>query len=80
MSLVTMKAVIWAFLSFGPLVFAKTVKNCAMPPFVIQSFSPLRTYSSPSRVACVFTLAASEPASGSVRQNAAIISPVASFG
>ena len=51
-----------------------------MPPLVIQSFSPLRIQSSPSRRAVVRIEAASEPAPGSVRQKAAIISPVASFG
>ena len=51
-----------------------------MPPLVIQSFSPLRTQPSPSRRALVRIEAASEPAPGSVRQKAAISSPVASLG
>ena len=61
-------------------VLAKTVKKSAMPPLVIQIFSPLRIQSLPSRRAVVRTAAASEPAPGSVRQKAAIISPVVSFG
>ena len=52
-----------------------------MPPLVIQIFSP-ESVQLPSslRVALVRIEAASEPAPDSVRQNAAIISPVASFG
>ena len=61
-------------------VLAKTVKKLAMPPLVIHSLLPLSTQSSPSRTAVVLMIAASEPAPGSVRQKAAIISPVASFG
>ena len=78
MSFVTMKAVI---LPRPPSsgVLAKTVKKSAMPPLVIQSLLPLRTQSSPSFTAVVVTAAASEPAPGSVRQYAAIISPLASF-
>ncbi len=77
MSRVTMKAVI---LPSGVSVLAKTVKKSAMPPFVIQIFSPVRIQSSPSRTAWVFTEAASEPAPASVRQNAAMSSPLASLG
>jgi hypothetical protein len=78
MSLVTRNAVM------PPLrpssVLANTVKKLAMPPLVIHSLLPLSTHSSPSRWALVVMEAASEPAPGSVRQKAAIISPVASFG
>jgi hypothetical protein len=57
------------------------VEAAAMPPFVIQIFSPLRVQlPSPLRVALVRIEAASEPAPDSVRQNAAIISPLASAG
>ena len=78
MSRVTMNAVMWPRPSSE--VFANTVKKSAIPPFVIQSFSPFRTQSSPSRTAVVLMPAASEPAPGSVRQKAAIVSPLASFG
>jgi hypothetical protein len=78
MSLVTRNAVM------PPLrpssVLANTVKKLAMPPLVIHSLLPSSTHSSPSRCALVVMEAASEPAPGSVRQKAAIISPVASFG
>ena len=52
-----------------------------MPPFVIQIFSPFSIQlPSALRFAAVRIEAASEPAPDSVRQNAAIISPVASRG
>ena len=52
-----------------------------MPPLVIQSFSPFKVQLPSSlRFAAVRIAAASEPAPGSVRQNAAIISPLASLG
>ena len=79
MSRVTMKAVSLPRSSAWP-VLAKTVKKPARPPLVIQSLLPSSTQSSPSRTAVVLMLAASEPAPGSVRQKAAIISPVASLG
>jgi len=58
-------------------VLAKTETISAIPPFVIQSFSPFITHSSPSRTALVLTLKESEPADASVKQNAAIFSPFA---
>jgi hypothetical protein len=79
MSRVTMNAPRFARSSATP-VFANTVKKSAMPPLVIHSLLPLMIQSSPSRVAVVLIDAASEPAPGSVRQNAAIISPLASLG
>jgi hypothetical protein len=78
MSRVTMNADRCARSPGGP-VFAKTVKKSAMPALVIQIFEPLRTKPSAVSSAVVRTEAASEPAPSSVRQNAAIISPVASF-
>ena len=62
-------------------VRANTVYRSAMPPLVIQIFSPL-SVQLPSAFlsAWVRIEAASEPAPDSVRQNAAIISPLASFG
>ena len=78
MSRVTTKAVMWPRPSSE--VLAKTVKKSANPPLVIQIFSPFRIQSSPSRTAVVRMPAASEPAPGSVRQNAATSSPVASRG
>ena len=52
-----------------------------MPPLVIQIFSPL-SVQVPSAFfsALVRIEAASDPAPDSVRQNAAIISPLASLG
>ncbi len=74
----TMKAVI---LPSGPSVRANTVQRSAIPPLVIQIFSPFRIQAPSSpRFAEVRIDAASEPAPGSVRQNAAISSPVASRG
>jgi hypothetical protein len=52
-----------------------------MPPLVIQIFSPFKIQPpSAPLTACVRIDAASDPAPDSVRQNAAIISPLASFG
>ena len=48
-------------------VFAKTTVQAAWPAFVMKVFEPFRTYSSPRRSAVVFSLATSEPASGSER-------------
>ena len=62
-------------------VRANTVYRSAMPPLVIQIFSPLSVQlPSAFLTAWVRIEAASEPAPDSVRQNAAIISPLASFG
>ena len=65
-----------------PGVRAMTVSTSAMPPLVIQRFVPLRMYALPSGVgvAVVWTLPASEPASGSVRAKAASFSPLTSGG
>ena len=79
MSRVTMKAVSLPRSSGFP-VLAKTVKKLASPPLVIHSLLPSSTQSSPSRTAVVLMLAASEPAPGSVRQKAAIVSPLESLG
>ena len=76
MSRVTMNAVMWPRPSSE--VFMNTVKKSAIPPFVIQSFSPFRTHSSPSRTAVVLMLAASEPALLGEAEPA-IVSPLASF-
>ena len=52
-----------------------------MPPLVIQIFSPLSSQlPSGCLRAVVRSAAASEPAPDSVRQKAAIISPLASLG
>ena len=61
-------------------VRANTVYRSAIPPLVIQIFSPLSVHV-PSAFfsARVRMDAASEPAPDSVRQNAAIISPLASL-
>ena len=47
---------------------------------VERRFAPFRTHASPSVTADVLIDAASEPELGSVKQKAAIISPLASFG
>src|ERR1700722_12513215 len=65
----------------GDEVRANTVYRSAMPPLVIQIFSPFRVHlPSAALTACVRIDAASEPAADSVRQKAAIISPLASLG
>jgi hypothetical protein len=79
MSRVTRNALIFPRSPSFP-VLAKTVKKSAISPSVIQIFSPLRIQSSPSRSARVLIEAASDPEPGSVRQKAAIISPVANLG
>src|SRR5277367_392391 len=62
-------------------VRANTVYRSAMPPLVIQIFSPFNVQPPfEFLTACVRIDAASEPAPDSVRQNAAIISPLANFG
>ena len=63
----------------APVAAVKTIVP-AWEPFVQYIFAPLTTHSGPSRTAVVFVACASEPASGSVRPNAPIISPLASFG
>ena len=74
----TMKAVI---LPPSLSVLANTVKNPAVPPFVIQIFSPVRLQlPSAFFVAYVLTEAASDPEPLSVRQNAAMSSPEARRG
>ena len=74
----TMKAVI---LPSADSVRANTVYRSAMPPLVIQIFSPFSIQlPSALRAAWVRIEAASDPAPDSVRQKAAIISPLASFG
>ena len=45
---------------------ATTTWTSAMPPLVMKTLVPLRTHSSPSRLAVVFRLFTSEPACGSV--------------
>jgi hypothetical protein len=84
MSEVTAKAVIRRCSSrtSSATSFAKTVKNPAIPPFEIQCFVPFKTNSSfaGSNRAVEAIEAASEPASGSVSANAAILSPEASDG
>ena len=82
MSGVTMKAVILLSWPSGVGVRAMTVSTWAMPPLVIQRFWPLMTKPRPSAVGVAVdcTLAASLPASGSVRANALIHSPLASLG
>ena len=51
-----------------------------MPPFEIQVFTPSRTQPLPSRRALAVSALASEPASGSESEKAAIASPAASLG
>ena len=80
---VTRKAVISFFFPAEPAtpgVLAMTVSTSAMPPLVIHFFEPLRMNPLPSGVgvAVVCTLLASDPASGSVRANAASFSPLTS--
>ena len=60
---------------------AITTSRSATTPFVVQSLTPLSTYSDPSAdgVAVVVSLAGSEPTSGSVSKNA-LISPRAHRG
>ena len=61
-------------------VIAIIVYTLATPPFVIKCLVPLRIYESPSFFAVVFVASASEPASGSVKPNAARLSPRAIGG
>ena len=61
--------------------WAMTTRRSATTPLVVQSLTPLRTYSEPSAdgSAVVASLAGSEPTSGSVSRNA-LISPRAQRG
>ncbi|MDB4880086.1 MAG: hypothetical protein JWL60_1532 [Gemmatimonadetes bacterium] len=59
----------------GASVRAMTMMTSAKVPEVTQLFVPVRTQESPSRTAWQRSEEASEPASGSLRANAPIISP-----
>src|SRR3989475_8270788 len=59
---------------------AKSVMTDARLPLDTQSFTPFRMYRSPRRTAFVEIEAASEPAPGSEREKAAVISPDARRG
>ena len=61
-------------------VWAQTTATSAMEPLVIHILRPLRTQSSPSRLARVRIAAGSEPWSGSVRPKQPIASPAAMRG
>ena len=63
-------------------VLANTVNISAMPPLLIHILLPFNIQCLPSAegTALVLIEAASEPLAGSVKANAAIVSPVASFG
>ena len=56
-------------------VTAKTKRKSAIPPLVMNRFSPLRTKSEFDLFAWVFIEAASVPASGSVRARVPIFCP-----
>ena len=53
-----------------------TQPEISVPEFVMNCFAPLTTHSPSSSRARVWVLPASEPASGSVRPNAASFSPL----
>jgi len=74
------KAVIPPRLLFDLSLTASTVEMLATSPFVMKCLSPLMTKWSPSRSAVVWTLPASEPASGSDRAKQAVHSPLAIRG
>ena len=61
-------------------VLAQTMTTSQSQPLVMKTFEPLRTQSSPSRLATVLMLAKSEPADGSVMPSAPIHSPETSLG
>ena len=61
-------------------VLANTEIKSAIPALVIQIFDQFKIHLSPFFFASVFRLKVSEPASGSVNANEAIISPEQSFG
>src|SRR5207249_7073 len=65
------------FLPAAGSVFANTRSTPAALPFVTQVFVPFNLYTFPSRIARACIPAASDPAAGSVRQNAPSVSPVA---
>ncbi len=65
----TMNAACPRWPSFGSTV-ATTTCTLAMPPFVMNTFVPSRTHSSPSRFAVVRSPLTSDPAFGSVTQSA----------
>src|SRR5690606_19559377 len=75
----TMKAVTLLGVRGSP-VRASTTATLPLLPCVIQFFVPFRTQPSPSRVAVQRILPASEPVLASVRPQAPIHSPEASFG
>ena len=54
---------------------ASTMSTPASVAFVMNTFDPFNTYSSPSRLAVVRMPAASLPAPGSVSANAPIVRP-----
>jgi hypothetical protein len=57
-----------------------TQPEISVPELVMNCFAPFTTHSPPSRAARVWVLPASEPASGSVRPNAASFCPLQSCG
>ena len=63
-------------------VFAvmQTTPLMSVPALVMNCFAPLMTHSPLSRIARVWVLPASEPASGSVSPNAPSFSPLVSCG
>ncbi len=63
---------------FSGFVIAKSRQTSAAWPHVMKTFCPEMRYAPPSRTARVFWLAASEPASGSVRAKQPSFSPRAS--
>ena len=64
--------------AFDGSVRAITMKIPASGALVMYRLVPFNTYQSPSRRAVLVRAPASEPESGSVRQNEAIRSPLAS--
>ena len=78
----TMIALIWGEPSSFCPVRAVTVTTDVMsvPLLVMKALAPLRTHSSPSSRALVRVAPASEPASGSVRPNAASARPATRSG
>ena len=66
--------------SFAVRAVTVTPQVTSVPAFVMKIFEPLTTHRSSRSSARVRALPASEPASGSVRPNAASRSPAASCG
>ena len=64
----------------APPVRAKTSATLAQVPLVMNTFSPVISQSSPSRVARAVRLPASEPMPGSVSPKQASVSPEAMLG